>query len=239
MKLDSAEVDRVLTEVESLGLLDSTEHAEILSTLDADFPFAQTLEHTDSVHAHIKVDDVDALPHDELAARGYRPENAEPGYIKYATDVGVNLIFSSIPIAQDDSIAGAVTLHKPFMDHVGIDMRDESQPTKSAFDTVPKRVRELGWRTVPQNGPVHCCHTQVKGKHWAYPPAGWDGWRRPIEFAFGPLVIFDKAMGCDLRPIDPAHPLALSAGQSCCGPTESACDAESANAATASSGAGT
>jgi hypothetical protein len=237
MKLDNAEVDRVLAEVESLGLINSTEHAEILSTLDDDFPFAPTLEHTDSVHAHIKVDDVDALPHEELTARGYRAENLEPGYVKYATDAGLNLIFSSIPIAADDSVAGAVTMQKPFMDHVGIDMRDESTPTRIAFDAVPSRVRKLGWRTVAQTGPVHCCHTQVKGKHWAYPPAGWTGWRRPIEFAFGPLVIFDKVMGCDLRPMDPGHPLALSGG-SCCGPAPSACDAAPATSASSSAASG-
>jgi alkylhydroperoxidase/carboxymuconolactone decarboxylase family protein len=35
--------------------------------------------------------------------------------------------------------------------------------------------------------------------------------RRPIEFAFGELVVHDSKMGCDLRPIDPAHPRAAEA----------------------------
>lgn len=30
----------------------------------------------------------------------------------------------------------------------------------------------------------------------------------PIEIAYGDLVIHDAKMGCDLRPIDPAHPRA-------------------------------
>lgn len=233
MELERHAVDRVLGEVEDLGLINDVEHGEVLSVLDEGFPFAGTLRYTDSVHAHIKVDDVDTLPHQELTALGYRPENAEPGYIKYATDAGVNLIFSSIPIAQDDSVPGAVTLAKPFMDHVGIDMRDEADSTRIAFENIVSRAEELGWREVTQSGPVHCCHTQVKGKHWTYPPSNWDGWRRPIEFAFGTLQIFDKVMGCDLRPMDPGHPLAGAAAQTCCGAAPSD-QADSGQAAAAS-----
>ncbi|MER6914597.1 hypothetical protein ABT354_23230 [Streptomyces sp. NPDC000594] len=216
MDLARSEAESVLTEVENLGLINAAERAEVLSTMDADFPFAEAVRHTDSVHAHIKVDDVDTLPHQELAVLGYRPENAEPGYIKYSTDAGVHFIFSSIPIAQDDGIRGAVTLAKPFLDHVGVDMRDEAPATREAFDAVVGRAVELGWREVTQSGPVHCCHTQVQEKHWTYPPADWPGRRRPIEFAFGSLRIFDKVMGCDLRPIDPAHELAPPE-PGCCG----------------------
>lgn len=216
MKVDQVAADQVLASAEKLKLINSTERGEIMSVLRDDFPYAEAVSFTDSVHAHIKVDDVDDLPHEELKALGYRAENPEFGYIKYATDSGINLIFSSIPIAVDDNIPGAVTLQKPFMDHVGIDMRDEAPATKAAFDAIPARAAELGWREAEQSGMVHCCHTQVKAKHWTYPPEGWQGWRRPIEFAFGELVIFDKKMGCDLRPIDPGHALAGSNG-SCCG----------------------
>jgi hypothetical protein len=232
MDLVRSDVDRVLGEVEQLGLLNATEHTEVLSVLDEDFPYASTLRYTDSVHAHIKVDDVDELPHEQLEALGYRPENAEPGYIKYATDAGVNFIFSSIPIAADDNVPGAVTLAKPFMDHVGIDMRDEADATRIAFEEIVGRAAELGWREVTQSGPVHCCHTQVKGKHWTYPPECWVGWRRPIEFAFGTLQIFDKVMGCDLRPMDPGHPMAAAGAQTCC---SAAPAAEAGQPATASS----
>lgn len=229
MDLSRSDVDRVLTDVENLSLITSNEHAEILSVLDSDFPFADAVSYTDSVHAHVKVEDVDDLPHDDLVKLGYTPENAEPGYIKYSTPAGVNFIFSSIPIAQDDNIPGAVTLAKPFMDHVGIDMRDEADATRAAFDRVVDRAAELNWREVAQMGPVHCCHTQVKGKHWTYPPQDWKGWRRPIEFAFGPLSIFEKTMGCDLRPIDPAHELAPQQS-SCCGAAPPETEAETAAA---------
>ena len=225
MTFNRTAVGKVLDQVEELSLITSVEHAEILSVLDSDFPYAEALLYTDSVHAHIKVADVDALPHRKLAGLGYRPENPEHGYIKYATGSDINLIFSSIPIAQDDQIPGAVGLARPFMDHVGIDMRNESASTWAMFDGIPGRAAELGWQEVPQGGdkPVHCCHTQVKAKHWVYPPADWTGWRRPIEFAFGPLVVFDRKMGCDLRPIDPAHPMAREGASACCGgaPAES------------------
>jgi hypothetical protein len=219
MAFDRTAVDQVLTDVEKLGLISAVEHQEILSVLDGGFPYAQALGFTDSVHAHVKVADVDELPHVHLTGLGYRPENAEPGYIKYSTDAAINLIFSSIPISVDDQIPGAVGLERPFMDHVGIDMRNESAETWELFNSIPARAAELSWQEVPQGGDqaVHCCHTQVKAKHWVYPPSCWQGWRRPIEFAFGTLVVFDKKMGCDLRPMDPAHPMAQGAASSCCG----------------------
>jgi hypothetical protein len=232
MNLDHAAVDRVLGDVQEVGLITAEERAEILSSLDPAFPYAQALTFTESVHAHIKVEDVDQLPHDALRALGYEPQNPAHGYIKYATGAGINLIFSSIPIADDDTIAGAVTLPKPFMDHLGVDMRDESAPTHEEFQAIPERAAELGWREVPQGGvdqPVHCCHTTVKAKHWVYPPADWSGWRRPIEFAFGELSIFDQQMGCALRPIDPAHPLAPQQSCGCAGTPTSAQDLEASS----------
>jgi hypothetical protein len=211
---DTAAIDEVLRSVLDLGLISETERKELLFALTPEFPFAEAIGMTESVHAHVKVPDTDLLPDEKLRALGYRPENGRPGYIKYSTDANINLIFSSIPIAVDDGIPGAVTLPKPFMDHVGIDMRDESAPSKAMFDSIPGRAAELGWREATQDGPVHCCHTEVACKHWAYPPEG-AGWRRPVEFAFGTLKIFTEKMGCDLRPIDPGHPLAGGPAPSC------------------------
>lgn len=220
MNFDRTAIDNVLAHTEQLNLISALEHEEILSVLVSDFPYAEALGFTDSVHAHIKVSDVDTLPHASLAELGYLPENPEHGYIKYTTGSSINLIFSSIPISQDDQIPGAVGPERPFMDHVGIDMRNESPATLAMFDAIPGRAAALGWQEAPQGGggrAVHCCHTQVKAKHWVYPPACWKGWRRPIEFAFGTLVVFDQKMGCDLRPIDPAHPMASGAAATCCG----------------------
>lgn len=216
MVFNGAAIDEVLRTFQDMGLVSDTERKDILYVLQPEFPFADALKLTDSVHAHVKVTDIEIIPDEKLRALGYHPENGRPGYIKYSTDARINMIFSSIPIAEDDNIPGAVTLSKPFLDHVGIDMRDESALTKSAFDEIPGRSAELGWREATQAGPVHCCHTEVKEKHWVYPPDGVATWRRPIEFAFGTLQVFTENMGCDLRPIDPAHPLAAQVSP-CCG----------------------
>jgi hypothetical protein len=228
MSFNRAAIDEVLRSFQNLGLVSDTERNEILFVIEPGFPFAPALGFTESVHAHVKVPDTELVPHDKLCALGYRPENGRPGYIKYSTNAAINVILSSIPIAVDDQISGAVTLSKPFMDHVGIDMRDESAPTEAAFDAVPAHAAKLGWREATQAGPVHCCHTEVKAKHWVYPPAGWEGWRRPIEFAFGTLQVFTEQMGCDLRPMDPGHPLAPT-GSPCCGAAEQAPDTVAAD----------
>jgi hypothetical protein len=214
VQFDTVAIDEVLRSALDLGLLSETERKELLFALTPEFPYADALKMTESVHAHVKVADTALLPDERLRALGYRPENGRPGYIKYATDAKINLIFSSIPIAVDDGIPGAVTLAKPFMDHMGIDMRDESAPSKAMFDSIPGRAEELGWREATQHGPVHCCHTEVTAKHWVYPPEG-AGWRRPVEFAFGTLKVFTEMMGCDLRPIDPGHPLAAVPAPAC------------------------
>lgn len=50
-------------------------------------------------------------------------------------------------------------------------------------------------------------------KPWVYPPEGPGGPPRPIEVAFGELGEPEVYLGCDHRPIDPAHPLAARAGE--------------------------
>ncbi len=97
------------------------------------------------------------------------------------------------------------------LDHKGIDLRHGSPVVRSLFDSVPAVATDRGWRHVGQGGGgtlVYCCHTEVEEKHWVYPVLDDARQSRPIEFAFGELVIHDAKMGCDLRPIDPAHPRA-------------------------------
>jgi hypothetical protein len=204
------------------GLLSSCEATQVRALLNGDFTFAEALRLADSVHLHFKVDNVDALPHARFLAAGSRAENAQPGYVKYPMAGGVNLIFSSIDICEEDRVPGFAHPRKPFLDHAGVDLRRESTEVRGVFDAIPEQARRHGWRHVAQGGDeggVFCCHTEVKGKHWAYPPAG-AAFLRPIEFAYGALVVHGKTMGCDLRPMDPAHPLAAQVkGQSCCGET--------------------
>jgi hypothetical protein len=58
----------------------------------------------------LRMANVTAAQIDSLVGLGYRPQHEAPGYIKYAGDAGAHLIYSSIPIAEDDNIPGAVTL---------------------------------------------------------------------------------------------------------------------------------
>jgi alkylhydroperoxidase/carboxymuconolactone decarboxylase family protein len=211
--LDRPAFVRTLDFLHELGLLSAAEMQEVLSVLEPDFPFATALREASSVHVHSKVEDTRTLPHDRILEAGGRPESQVDGYVKYRFDGGLNMIFSSINISEDDLLPGEPMPDLPAMDHKGIDLRRDTEAVRAAFGAVPELALGQGWRHVPQGGegqPVYCCHTEVEGKHWVYPPQT-GAHTRPIEFAVGDLQIHDAKMGCDLRPIDPAHPRAAEA----------------------------
>lgn len=217
MKLDAEKFDHAMNAFKDLGLLTQQETQQVAGLLHDDFPYSSIIDKADSVHLHVKVDDVAELPSEKIQALGVEPVNAADGYVKYPFPGGINLIFSSIPIAEDDNIEGLETPAKPFMDHAGIDLRDESKEVHDEFQSIPSVAETADWRRRSQGSafdgkPVYCCHTEVSGKHWVYPPEDYaPRWTRPIEFQYGELRIHGDAMGCDLRPIDPAHPLAENA----------------------------
>ena len=214
VRLDPTAIGGTLSFAAGLGLLTGAEVAEVLAMLGGDFPFADAIASAETVHVHVKVHDTAQLPHDDIVAAGSHPESTTEGFVKYPFATGVNLIFSSIPISEDDMLTGEPALPPAVMDHKGVDLRAETAAVRAVFDAVPGRAGELGWRHRGQGGngtPVYCCHTEVEEKHWVYPSPGDAGQHRPIEFAFGELKIHDSKMGCDLRPIDPAHPRAAEA----------------------------
>jgi alkylhydroperoxidase/carboxymuconolactone decarboxylase family protein len=218
-QLDRDAFVSTLARFRDLGLVTPAETDEVLALFDPEFPYADAVAAAESIHVHVKVADVDALPHDEIRAEGVTATSCTDGYIKYPFPGGINMIFSSIDISEDDMLDSEDDMldepvDTPMLDHKGIDLRDEHDEVRALFDAVPERAGEVGWRHVPQGGdgqPVYCCHTEVSGKQWVYPEAGSAGQTRPIEFAFGALEIHDSKMGCDLRPIDPAHPRATEA----------------------------
>jgi diadenosine tetraphosphatase ApaH/serine/threonine PP2A family protein phosphatase len=196
-----------LERARSLALITDAEIAELRALLDPAFPWFGATRLADSVHLHIKVADADALPLDRL---GGVIDNARAGYVKLRNPGGLNLIFSSIPIAEEDQL-DEPRPDRPFVDHFGIDLRRELGVVRAAFDDAVELARRAGWSLKSQGGlgrAVFCCHSQVGQKHWLYPPADGTRWARPIELAFGPLVISAEMNGCDLRPIDPKHPAA-------------------------------
>ena len=204
MSIDTSELDRKLAFFQDQMLL-STAEANQLQALFADqFGFYNALQRADSLHVHIKVDNVDQLPQQAIVTQGGVIENTKPGYVKYAFADGVHFIFSSINVSQED-LMDLPRPGKPFVDHFGIDLRRETPESEAMFASIPAQARALGWETTAQGGadkPVFCCHVQVKAKHWVYPTRETN--LPPIEFAYGPLTISGEKSGCDLRPANPA-----------------------------------
>jgi len=218
MAIDPKRTLDVLTQYRELSLLSVRDIDETLALLGPEHPLALAASLADSIHLHVKVDDTAALPRARLVAAPASVENEQAGYVKFAHTGGVNVIFSSIPVAEDDQLPGGDGRGKPFLDHLGLDLRRESDDVRAAFDAALLVAKREGWNVASQGGAgkaVFCCHTQVSAKHWLYPRASALS-SRPIEIALGPLVVHGAKMGCDLRPIDPGHPRAKDI-VSCCG----------------------
>lgn len=212
------EVSGALQRLERLGLVHATEAAAVRALVARDGRFANAVALADTVHLHVKVDDTHALPFNDLFDAGARLDHQKDGFVKLRFPGGFNLICSHIPVSQDE-LRETATLRRPrpFLDHLGIDLRRESAEVLAAFDALPGQAESLGWAHAAQGGPgqaVHCCHVEVARKHWLYPGAG-DGYAGiPLEFAYGPLKATPGQGGCDLRPSDPRN--APSPEAACC-----------------------
>ncbi len=204
--ISQLDCERVLDEFSEMDLIRREERDAVLGVFKSCFPFAEALALADTIHVHVKVDDVFSLPHERIKAAGGRVEHGKDGYIKYQFPGGVNMIFSSINISQDDLAESCDRRRRrPFVDHIGIDLRQTRPAVRSAFDALRAIAHRIGWTEVPQGSPerpVFCCHVQVSEKHWAFPPSTADT-AIPLEFAYGPLVVNALKSGCDLRPATP------------------------------------
>lgn len=173
------------------------------------------LERAQTLHLQVKVGDTGGLARAAFEAAGGVLDHAHAGFVKYRLPGGINAIFSHIPVSADDLGECAESRRaRPFLDHIGIDMREVDAESRAAFDALPRTASARGWAHVAQGEPgraVRCCHVEVAEKHWLYPTA--DG-ARPIEIAFGPLRRNEGAVGCDLRPADPR--LGARAPARCC-----------------------
>ncbi len=204
-----------------LSLINPCEQQRCFDLLAEDSAFADALSRCDSLHIHIKVDDTEQLPADELSAAGCQLDYQKDGFVKYLFPGGMNLIFSSIVVAQDELAETCDNRRtRPFVDHFGIDLRDESSQTRAIFDAIPAIANRLGWEEVPQGqagGGVHCCHVEVSKKHWVFPTDEAPQPRIPMEFAFGPLKLNDIEGGCDIRPMSPSHRASMGDAAPTCG----------------------
>src|SRR5436190_7185065 len=146
--LDPAAFDETLGFFRDRGFLTQAECDEVTALFDPRFPFAEALQAAESVHCHLKVDDVDRLPHDEILATGTHAESCTKGYVKYPFPGGINMIFSSIPISEDDMLTDEPPLPPSMLDHKGIDLREATPLVRGIFDRVPEVARDRGWRHV-------------------------------------------------------------------------------------------
>jgi len=167
----------------------------------------------ETIHVHIKLDDTDRLACAALEAAGGVLDHGRRGFVKYRMPGRVNAIFSHIAVSADDlRECDANRRPRPFLDHIGIDVRALDDESRAAFDALAASIAALGWAQAAQGGEgrvVRCCHTVVDAKRWLFP--AFKG-ARPIEIALGPLREGAGAPGCDLRP---SHP-ALGASDTCC-----------------------
>lgn len=208
MAVTSTHVLRDLEEFLDRGLLTQKEAGQARDIVGAAFPFAEAVALAESVHVHVNVDDVSTLDSQTDLASLAQETSGTPVERKFVFASGLNVIFASEATAQDELVPGAVTQPRPYVDHFGVDLRDETEKTELVFTRIPQAAATAGWRYRGQDGPIRCCYTEMGPKHWVYPPENLSSAGRPIEFAFGDLTASAEHLGCDYRPMDPAHPLA-------------------------------
>lgn len=209
-----------LNTLRSLGLLNELETAVVTDFGQPGSRFHDTLALAETLHLHIKVDNTDALPINAFFKAGAELDHQKNGFVKYRFPGAINAIFSHIKVSQEELIETEATRRpRPFLDHIGIDLRDETPQVRAAFDALPKVAAEDHLPLASQGGPdkpVYCCHVEVAEKHWLYPPDTEGHPGIPLEFAYGALKVDPDKSGCDLRPADPnkVDPASISA---CCG----------------------
>ena len=212
--LHSSDSSWTLDFLAGMHLISACERMQVNAVL-GDFLLEPCLDRAETIHLHVKLDDTDRLSIAALEAAGGILDHGRSGFVKYRMPGRVNAIFSHIPVSVDDlRECDRSRRARPFLDHIGIDLRRVDEGSRAAFQALPAAAAARGWAHVPQGGGgqvVRCCHTVVDEKSWLFPVAKG---ARPIEIAFGPLRDGAGAAGCDLRP---SHPALAAPGQACCG----------------------
>ena len=207
-----------LDALSSMGFISPAE-VEAVRRLAADPGLRSCLACAETIHLHVKVEDTGRVTSGALAAVGAVLDHGREGFVKFRLPGALNAIFSHIAVSADDLREGeAGARPRPFRDHIGVDLRRETDESRALFDAIPRIAGERAWAHVPQGGkgrPVRCCHAEVAEKHWVFPATPGGVRCIPIEFAYGALRHGHGASGCDLRP---SHPeAARAAPQRCCG----------------------
>lgn len=231
---ESPAAEATLQTLARCGLLTDPEIAAVRDLGHPAGKYHRTLDLAETLHLHIKVDDTNRLPINAFFDAGARLDHQKDGFVKYRFPGAINAIFSHIKVSQDELLETEANRRpRPFLDHIGIDLREESPEVRAAFDALPATAAHEGVPLASQGGPgkpVYCCHVEVSEKHWLYPPGvnGHPG--IPLEFAYGPLKVNPDKSGCDLRPADPSKvdPASIPG---CCGTGSGTASAASGTAA--------
>ena len=217
--------ETTLETLRGLGLLTEQEIAAVTAFGRPGARFHDTLDLAETLHLHLKVEDTNTLPINAFFKAGAELDHQKNGFVKYHFPGAINAIFSHIKVSQDELGETEISRRpRPFLDHIGIDLREETVTVRSAFDALPVVADVEKIPHASQGGPgkpVYCCHVEVAEKHWLYPPdvEGHPG--IPLEFAYGPLKVNPDTSGCDLRPADPTKTDSKSIPV-CCGTTSGA-----------------
>lgn len=219
------------------GLLKDYEVAVIRDFSQPGSRFHDALQLAETLHLHIKVDNTHQLPVNGFFKAGAELDHQKDGFVKYRFPGAINAIFSHIKVSQDELLETETTRRaRPFLDHIGIDLRQETSEVRAVFDALPSMAVVDGIPHASQGGPgkpVFCCHVEVSEKHWLYPSNAGEHPAIPLEFAYGPLKVNPDTSGCDLRPADPSRvdPASIP---SCCGTPASGGTAKPATVASSS-----
>ncbi|NND75592.1 MAG: hypothetical protein HKN44_11360 [Ilumatobacter sp.] len=194
----------VLDQATAVGLVRPEHHEHVTGVL-ADPAFERAVQLATSVHLHSKVEQVAELPLADIRGWGVETERRTPGYVKFGFGAQVHLIFSELDDFEEAHLATFERPSWPYLDHIGIDLRDRTEATAAAWHDLPDRLRAGGRAVVRQHGPVLGCYAKVDDKIWAFSgdPAAQES-EPPVEIALGPLALFDVTVGCTLRPKHPA-----------------------------------
>ena len=180
---------QTLEQFRALGLVSEAEIEEALSLLDPAFPFFAAMRMADSVHLHVKVDDVDDLPFSKILALGTQRrersarlcEVSVPG--RHQPDL---LLHSDRGRRSVVRSAAAETVRRSFRNRSAPRDGHRARALRGHAGRGP--ARRLACKSQGGGGrPVFCCHSMVAEKYWVYPPPEGSRWTRPLEFAYGPL----------------------------------------------------
>ena len=92
---------------------------------------------SESLHLQIRVLETSNLPRERLLATGALLDRELPGFVKFRLPGEINAIFSQKPTEEGDPFPCGFS---SYLDHVGLDIREESASTRDVFEAIAGRA---------------------------------------------------------------------------------------------------